>query len=153
MDLAKNQIFYSANGVLIVDPNYHIDSTRLDDFALIEKFVLPFIYNRIHYPDIAKENAVSGMVITKIGIDSTGKIDIKIVKSNDYALDEAVTLGINSSMTKLIRYTKSMRLPFDFYIPFKFIFEMDTYNEDLIKNNAMTIKGRSLTKQYELIQH
>ena len=143
---------YSSSGVLIVDSTYTIDSTRLNDFVMIEKYVLPDIYNGIHYPDIAIENGVSGTVIAKFSIDSIG-IDLRIVKSNDYSLDKSVTNGINESMTKLTNYTKNLRLPFEFYIPFQFIFELDSYKEDLKKNNAVTIKGKSLTKQYILIQH
>lgn len=144
---------YSNKGVLLVDSRFSIDSTRLNDFSLIEKYVLPSVYNAINYPDFAIENGASGTVIVKIRIDSLGKIDLKIVKSNDYELDDSVKAGINSMMINLRLYTERMALPFEFYIPFQFIFEMDTYNEDLKKNNAVTIKGRSLTKQYLLLQN
>jgi hypothetical protein len=143
---------YSASGVLIVDSKYTIDSTRLNDFARIEKYVLPYMYNVIQYPDIAIENGVSGIVIVKLRVDSIG-IELNIVKSNDYSLEKSVTKGINESMTKLTQYTSNLRHPFEFYIPFQFVFELDSYNEDLKKNNTVTINGKSLTKQYILIEN
>lgn len=149
---ANRSSLYSSNGKLKANPRYSIDSTRVKDVSLFESYELPFIYNKVKYPGIALECAISGMVIAKIRIDSTGH-EVEIVESDPYPpnsppvnnfFNESVKNGINACKNGLLRFVESneIRLPFEFYIPFQFVWE-NTYREGLKNKNAVVIKERA----------
>jgi len=58
--------------------------------ACSEKALLNYIYKKVTYPTLAKENGMTGAVYAEIIVGKTGEIQYKIVKSPNKILSQAV---------------------------------------------------------------
>ncbi len=57
-----------------------------------------YIYSKLKYPDIARENGISGKVVVKFVVDQTGKVtNVEILRGVDPALDEEALRVVRSS--------------------------------------------------------
>ena len=144
----QESMIYRSDGKLKLDTLYSIDTKRLNDFQIIEKDLLPIIFNRLLYPNTSK-SSVSGIVIAKLKFDQNNNLSIHIVKSADESLSSSVKIALDPNLIK--HKLLSFKKPFEFYIPFQFEVLEDTFLEDLKLHNSIVIRSSSGTRYYETI--
>lgn len=72
-----------------IDPDYHGPTDRPAYFPGGMEGLQQFIKNNMHYPKLAQQNAIEGIVIVSIKLDNKGYIESpKILKSPGFNLDE-----------------------------------------------------------------
>jgi periplasmic protein TonB len=57
-----------------------------------------YVYSKLKYPDIARENGISGRVVVKFVVDQTGQVtDVTILRGVDPALDQEALRVVRAS--------------------------------------------------------
>lgn len=144
---AQKSVLYNEHRQLIVDTSYYIDSVMYHNLPLIEKELLPLIYNRIKYPARSKYNNVNGTVIVRILINGYN-YSYDIVKTTDEDFNPSVLLCL-----KNLSPFFSMSSPFpqnvnlSLYVPIKFEIRLKRYQQTLNKNHMVTIEFDELAPE------
>lgn len=89
--LAQQSTLYNKHQQLLIDTSYTVDFVTYQNLPLIEKDLLPRIYNSIKYPARSKYNNVDGTVIVQVSIKGNN-YSYKIVKSTDEDFNAPVLL-------------------------------------------------------------
>ena len=80
-----------------------------------------YIAETLQYPEIARENGISGRVFVQFAVDSRGKVvDARVIRGVDPALDKEALRVVNSSpsWTPGKQRGKSVKVQFTFPINF-----------------------------------
>jgi hypothetical protein len=143
---------YCVDKKLIADTTFQIDEDSYNNVLTLEKVLLPRMFNRIIYPEIARENAIEGKVIVQIFVDQKD-FKYKIIKSdNDYLKVPVIDYfdHLDKYVIDQIRPSKGY---FNIYIPVEFKIQKDQFSENLRKNNSLTIETKDIAAQTDIIKH
>jgi hypothetical protein len=143
---------YSVDRKLIADTTFQIDEDSYNNVLTMEKVLLPRMFNRIIYPEIARETAIEGKVIVQVFVDQKD-FKYKIVKSdNDYLKVPVIDYfdHLDKYVIDQIRPSKGI---FNIYIPIEFKIQKDQFSENLRKYNSLTIETKDIAKQTDIIKH
>lgn len=137
---------YRADGRLKADTTFQINGDSFKNIITLEKVLLPRMYNKIKYPEIARENGNEGMIIIQLYIDNKG-FDYKIVKSNNDLLKETVVEYFDHIDKYIIDQIRPVVGSLNIYIPVIFEIQKNKFIENLKKNNSLTIETDDIAKQ------
>ena len=151
--IAQHSALYHKNRQLIIDPSYSIDENTYSNISVIEKVLLPTIYNNIKYPEIARENGDEGIVIVQLSIDNKAmSYDYKIIKSAAKIFNQPVM----DFFGRMSKYKRDEICPAGqsiiVYVPIKFYMSPNSFKKSLKKNHSVTVEANDLTPEAAIVQ-
>lgn len=93
--------------------------------ACADKKMLQYIYSKVKYPQVAKDNGKEGTVVTSFTIQEDGTLkDIKIKRDIGLGCGDAVVKVLEEMNTEGVRWIPALKdgkpVPIQFNLPFKF---------------------------------
>ena len=146
--VAQHSVLYDKNGKLIIDRSYSIDKNSYGKINLIEKYLLPAIYNNIKYPAVAREDGNEGVVIVQLSIDNKiMSYSYKIMRADAEVFKQPVL----SFFSKLSKNIKDEICPpgqsILVFIPVKFFITQNSFKKSFQKNHSVTIETNDIAPE------
>jgi len=139
--LAQTSKLYDKDHRLFFDKSYRIDEHSFNNLTMIEKVLLPKVYNSIRYSAIAAENEFEGTIIVELSISAEAKdYQVKIVKPQADDLNQTVLRFFNYLPEYARRLISPAQGRITVFIPITFEILKNNYNKLLEKNKSLTIQ-------------
>lgn|GEM_PF-4548207 len=135
---------YNADGKLKADSRFRINKTVLKKAGEIEQQLMPFIYRRIRYPAVARENWLSGNLIVKFSAKK-GLVKYEVMAYTDSVFRDAILSFLKlQSQSNLFKMLGGGKITF--YLPMAFVLIKD-FEERPDPPNYLIIKAFGSTKR------
>ena len=142
---------YRFDKKLIADTTFQIDDFSYQNEIIVEKVLLPGLYNNIKYPEIARESFIEGIVIVQIIID---KKDFKyqIVKGDNNILCTPIKDYFNSLDKYWIEQIRPTNGILNMYIPIEFKIQRNKFVDNLKNHSLLRIETNDIAPQCGFIK-
>ena len=143
---------YRVDKKLIADTTFQIDDDSYKNTIALEKVLLPRMYNRINYPEIARETGAEGIIIVQVFVDQKD-FKYKIVKSNNKYLEIPVIEYFDHLDNYVINQIRPIKGFLKIYIPIVFKIQKDQFLDSLNKHGSVAIEIKDIAKQTDIIKN
>jgi len=150
---AQIESLYKTDGSLRIDSSFHLSSNGFEIFNKYYNSIIPSLYSSTIYPEILRENALEGIVIASIIVNSDGtSSDLKIEKSSNDAFNSEVLKNLKNFTPTICNLLNPKSGKEKYYFPFVFKLKPDNWEELMKENKAITIESKFTIKQYKTIK-
>ena len=142
---------YRADKKMIADTIFQIDNYSYNNALIIEEVLLPRIYNKINYPELARENGIEGMVIVQI-LANQKDFKYKIVRTDNLILSSPIIEYFDHLDGYLIDQIKPSKGFLNIFIPIEFRLPKDQFYTNLKRYGKLIIETKDIAKQTDIIK-